>query len=313
MKNFILFVAILVCQLAFGQEKKETKGLLFENTLSWSEVKAKARSENKNIFIDAWTTWCSPCIYMNKKVFPDREVGAFFNKNFINVKLQLDSSAADGEYVKSWYADANKLMQEWDIKYFPTFIFLNPQGELVHRAVGSSDAGTFIDLGRDALKPESQFYTIKNIYDAGRKDTALLYSLARASNRAGFDDLAKQVTSEYLATQKNLFIKENLQLIMASVRSTSDEGFNLFLHQGKKVDAVLGKGEALNFVKSTVIYQFLMPVLYSDKGPLKQPNWKEAEKRIKQELKQTRPGYLKSLLASLKSDHLKQLKGELHH
>jgi thioredoxin-related protein len=313
MKVFILLLFLFSSQLAVAQEKKVGPGLTFENAFSWSEIKAKAKSENKHIFVDAWTTWCGPCIYMNKKVFPKQEVGAFFNRNFINVKLQLDSTAEDSDYVKSWYADAQQLMQEWGIQYFPTFIFLNPQGELVHRAVGGSDAGTFITLGKDALNPKSQFYTIKNKYDAGKRDAVLLYSLAQASNRAGFDDLAKVVTSQYFATQKNLFTKNNLVLLRASIRSTTDQGFDLFLQQGSKVDAVLGKGEAMNFVKSIITYQYLMPILYSDEGPIKQPDWKEAEKRIKQELKQIRPEYLKIMLASLQSEHLRQLKGGPQH
>jgi thioredoxin-related protein len=313
MNRFILLISLFICQFAVAQEKKETTGLVFESALSWSEIKAKAKAENKPIFIDAWTTWCGPCVYMNKKVFPKPEVGAFFNKNFINVKLQLDSTTEDGDYVKSWYADAQKLMQEWNIQYFPTFIFLDSKGEPVHRAVGGSDAKTFIALGKDALNHKSQFYTLKNKYEAGKRDAALLYSLAQASNRAGIDDLAKQVTHQYLATQKNIFTKNNLMLLKASIRSTADQGFDLFLQQGNKVDAILGKGEALNFVKGIISYQFLMPHLYSDEGPIPQPNWKEVEKIIKQELKQILPEYLKSLVTSLKADHLKQLKGESNH
>jgi hypothetical protein len=102
-------------------------------------------------------------------------------------------------------------------------------------------------------------------------------------------------------------------LLRASIRSTADQGFDLFQQQGNKVDAILGKGEALNFVKGIITYQFLMPHLYSDEGPIPQPNWKEVEKIIKQELKQIRPEYLKSLVTSLKADHLKQLKGESNH
>jgi hypothetical protein len=56
-----------------------------------------------------------------------------------------------------------------------------------------------------------------------------------------------------------------------------------------------------------------MPHLFGDEGPILQPNWKEVEKIIKKELKQIRPEYLKSLLTSLKTDHVKQLKGGSNH
>ena len=311
MKYFLLFLLFTYQNLSAQEIKGE--GLQFEDALTWQQVKAKAAAENKYIFIDAWTTWCSPCIVMNNKVFPLNDVGAFYNKNFINVKLQLDTSAKDSDYVKSWYTDAHNLMKEWDIQLFPTFLFLSPAGELVHRGVGGSDGATFIALGKDALDAKTQFYTLKKKYEAGEKDAALLYALAKASSRAAFDELAKAVAKEYLATQKNLFTKENLVLLRSTIRQTTDDGFELFLNHGKKVDAALGKGEAISFVKNIIIYQHLYSGLYSDEGPVKNPDWKEAEKIIKMNIKNIRPDYLKTLLAAIKSDHLKQAKGGAHH
>ena len=43
---------------------------------------AKARQENKLVFVDGYTVWCGPCAYMMKNVFPLKEVGDFYNKNF---------------------------------------------------------------------------------------------------------------------------------------------------------------------------------------------------------------------------------------
>ncbi len=85
------------------------------------------------------------------------------------------------------------------------------------------------------------------------------------------------------------------------------------LNQEKKVDAVLGKGEAMMFVKNIITYQHLYSILYSKEGPIKNPGWKEAEKKIKSNIKNIRPDYLKTLMAAIKSDHLKQLKGGAHH
>jgi hypothetical protein len=102
-------------------------------------------------------------------------------------------------------------------------------------------------------------------------------------------------------------------LLRAAIREISDEGFDLFLRQGKKVDAALGKGEAMSFVKNIITYQLLQPILFSDEGPEKNPDWKVAEKKVKENIKGISPGYLKTLIASIKSDHLKQLKGGAHH
>src|SRR5215831_9330297 len=60
------------------------KGVHFEDNLSWSAIQAKARAENKFIFVDCYTSWCGPCKYMAKNIFPQQEAGDFFNDKFIS-------------------------------------------------------------------------------------------------------------------------------------------------------------------------------------------------------------------------------------
>jgi len=55
----------------------------------WKDALAKAESEGKMLFVDAYTTWCGPCKKMASVVFPDPKVGAFFNEQFINIKIDI--------------------------------------------------------------------------------------------------------------------------------------------------------------------------------------------------------------------------------
>ena len=59
------------------------QGIEFEH-LSWAEALEKAQSENKLIFMDAYTVWCGPCKMMAKQTFPDPEAGLFFNATTID-------------------------------------------------------------------------------------------------------------------------------------------------------------------------------------------------------------------------------------
>jgi thiol:disulfide interchange protein len=72
---FYLLVIGFTHFLAFGQDV----GIKFESHLSWNEILAKAKTENKYIFIDCYTTWCGPCKYMSKNIFTQKEVGDYFN------------------------------------------------------------------------------------------------------------------------------------------------------------------------------------------------------------------------------------------
>ena len=54
------FLLLLLPVFAMAQDK----GMHFEHGLSWAEVQAKAKAENKYIFMDCFTTWCGPCKMM---------------------------------------------------------------------------------------------------------------------------------------------------------------------------------------------------------------------------------------------------------
>ena len=97
MPNILLLLCFVFIRSAV---LAQDKGIRFEHNLTWSDIAAKAKAEKKYIFVDCYTTWCGPCKYMTKNIFPLQEVGDFFNQAFINVKYQMDSTAKDDEEVK---------------------------------------------------------------------------------------------------------------------------------------------------------------------------------------------------------------------
>lgn len=124
----------------------------FQEGLRWAEIKLKAKNENKYLFLDFVATWCSPCKEMDKHVYTDKSLGEIFNQNFISVKVQADKAAYDSDYVKGWYTDAEQLMKEFEITVFPTLVFLTPDGKMVKKIMGSTDAVGLIKSSEDVLK-----------------------------------------------------------------------------------------------------------------------------------------------------------------
>src|SRR5258708_31213409 len=109
-KNSYLLALLLSPYLTFSQVET---GVRFEADLNWQEVLAKAAKEKKFIFLDIYATWCGPCKQMDKFVYTDTAIGDFFNKQFISIKVQMDTSKNDNGHVREWYSDAHELKNKY--------------------------------------------------------------------------------------------------------------------------------------------------------------------------------------------------------
>lgn len=269
-KIIAAFFTLSFCVTAIAQTAD--KGIHFEHGTTWQAVLAKAKKENKYIFVDAFTTWCGPCKAMAKNIFPQEEVGQFFNANFINLKVQLDTTANDNVEVQLWYKDAHDIMVNYQVRVFPTYLFVAPDGRLAHRAVGASDAATFIQKGKNALDPTKQYYTLLQHYKEGDQKPDLLKLLAEAATEAYELEAAAAFAGKYLRTQSDLFSTDNIRFINKFTNSTSDTGFSLMLKHPEKFETVLGKADARTKVRFLILGQDLLPKIFNSAA---EPNWDE--------------------------------------
>jgi len=248
----LLFLFFVVPTFIYAQEK----GVHFEHNLSWTEIKAKAKVENKFIFIDLFTTWCGPCRYMSSTIFPTEEAGNFMNDKFVCVKVQLDTTDNDNAQVKSWYKDGHDLAQMFNIRAYPTYLVFDADGNAVHRFVGSTQtAAEFVNEARDALNPEKQYYVLLKQYKDGKSDSAFLHKLANAALNSYDMINAKTIVDEYLNTQQDLYTKDNLKLIESITKKSSDRGFNILYNNPAKVDSILGQGAAETITSRIIFFE----------------------------------------------------------
>nr|MBA3971052.1 hypothetical protein [Bacteroidota bacterium] len=63
-KHFLFFATIFLINISYAQNRS----IEFEHG-TFSELLAKAKKENKMIYIDCYTVWCGPCKWMAKNVF----------------------------------------------------------------------------------------------------------------------------------------------------------------------------------------------------------------------------------------------------
>jgi thioredoxin-related protein len=171
-----LFFAISFA--SFAQEQSPQGIQFFHGT--FAELKAKAASSQKPIFMDAYTTWCGPCKWMAKTVFTTKEAGDFYNQNFICAKVDMEK----GEGIE--------LAKAYEVNAYPTLLFLNAAGEVIHRSLGALDAAKFIELGKTAINPESNLEGLGKKHRAAPSDFDIAYTYFYTLNDA---NLSKDLTN----------------------------------------------------------------------------------------------------------------------
>jgi thioredoxin-related protein len=248
----ILPICCLLITLQLGINA-QNKGINFEKGSSWKSILAKASAENKYIFIDCYTTWCGPCKRMSENIFPMEEVGSFFNKNFINVKFQIDTTSKDAEEIKAQYADAAFVSTTYKVASYPTYLFINSNGEPVHLAVGASDANTFIAKATNALDPEKQYFTQVRKYEAGNREVVFLKKLTLMALQEFERDATSKYAKAYLATNPDLENKETRDFIYRTTSYSSDTGFSIMLNNMAKFEAVIDKNELHNYLAMIIL------------------------------------------------------------
>lgn len=266
--KYLIYLMLLLPIGVMAQEQ----GVHFDHELSWTEIQAKAKAENKYIFVDVFATWCGPCVYMSKNVFTQKEAGDFFNKNFVNIKIQMDETANDDEYVKKWREDAKMIATTYGVQAYPTFLYFSPDGKLVHKVVGGGDVADFIAKSEKALNPETQFFTVLENFDKKAEKTAEDYK-EMAVACAGAYEAAKsaEYAAKYLEMQTDLMNKETLEFMSQFMKSSTDKGFDIFLKESKRVDEILdNSGFAMAKVEGIIQSELIIPKIKQDGT---EPDW----------------------------------------
>lgn len=249
-KKLILLSALfLLTQSVVYSQDDPTAGSVgmqfFEGT--WSEVLAAANEQNKYIFVDAFADWCAPCKWMAKNIFPTEEAGKFYNENFISYKFDMEK----GEGVD--------FAKKYEVKVYPSYLYFNSSGELVHRSVGSKPVEKFIEDGKNALNPEMSLTAMSEKYVNGERSEEFLYKYAFALSNA-YQSPVKiaEVTNAYLDTQKDeeLTSKKNWEVIEKLLNDINSPAFKYLEDNNNKFAAIYGEDKVNRKILETKINYF---------------------------------------------------------
>ncbi len=195
------------------------QGISFLDNRPMSEVLEKAKKEGKMVFVDCYTTWCGPCKVLAVNVFPQKEVGDFFNPRFVSLTLDMEKG------------EGPEMGKKWDVGAYPTLIFMDSDGEVQFQLVGARDGKHLVDTVAYLLENNKSSVTALR-YKRGERTSQLVtdYILELRKNRK--NRTAESVATDFVNThQKDLLTDSLAQRILSSyVSDPHGEGF-LYAYQ----------------------------------------------------------------------------------
>jgi thiol-disulfide isomerase/thioredoxin len=294
--NRLFAVGILFCLFFLRSQSQnikgdttEGKGILFENSEGWQEILQKAKAENKYIFVDCYASWCGPCKLMDQYVYSKDTVGMIVNKDFISVRLQMDTALNDEEDKRKNYGLAHSFEEQYDVKIYPSFLFFSPDGHAVHKAVGAKRVPDFLPFFADAQNPRHQFYTVLSQYQQANKNYSEIPWLCEYAKEIGEDSLSSSIARDYLynhlvpQSRNTIWAKDNLDFISLykGLLHLGDPLFIRYFADRNIIDSILGGPGKSSGVIGAVVYQDgVLPYINKGIQDAKEPDWGRIEKAI---------------------------------
>ena len=223
MKKTLSILLLSLFLISFGQETID-----FQNT-SFKEILAKAKKEKKLVFMDAYASWCGPCKLMEKNIFPLPAIKEYYNANFINARFDMEKG------------EGREIAQKYGVRSYPSFLFLNGDGELVMQNMGYMGEQDFLTIAKEANNPKFAKGSAKQLFEQGESDPDFLLNMMRNNAQSDYE-LAKKVSERYFEVKKNQELtRDDIGMLLYFLKSPQDVNYKIFKDKKENIVKVMSE------------------------------------------------------------------------
>ncbi len=207
---------------------------------SWEEALEKAKTEQKPIFVDAYASWCGPCKRMAANVFPQEEVGKFFNDKFINVKMDMEKG------------EGPDFAKKFPVRAYPTLLFISPKEEKFHEHVGGLDAEGLLKTGDLAVRKFGGNSEYAEQYLAGNRDFEVVQGYLKGLANSG--QSAVEPANTYLRGEGgDLTTEQRVEIAFAAATEADSRLFDMVVEHREYILDSYPEEEVIEKVQSACI------------------------------------------------------------
>lgn len=230
MKQWMIWL-LVICSGALMAQKE---GIEFFQG-SWEEALEIAKAEQKPIFVDAYASWCGPCKKMAANVFTQAEVGEFFNRTFINFKIDMEKG------------EGPEFGQKFPVRAYPTLMFITPKEEKFHDHVGGLDAEGLLKTGDLAARKYGGNSEYAEKYKEGNREFEVVRGYLAGLAQSGQSAVSE--ANAYLRDEgKDLTEKQRVEIAFAAATEADSRLFDLVVEAREELFDSYSEAEVLEKV-----------------------------------------------------------------
>jgi len=128
---FILLSSALIGQTIFRE-------------LSFQEAVNQSETENKLLFVDAYTDWCGWCKVMDRETFSTDTIGDFMNEQFTSIKINMEEGFGID------------LAMKYRVSSYPHYLIFDGSGQLLAKFGGFLEPVPFKQKVNETLLTENR-------------------------------------------------------------------------------------------------------------------------------------------------------------
>lgn len=91
----------------------------------------RAQAEGKGVLVDVYAVWCTECVELDRKTWPDPGVAGWVAQHAVPVRIDTDRVRPD-------------LQKRWGIVGYPTVLLLDQEGRVLKRREGFQDPSSML-------------------------------------------------------------------------------------------------------------------------------------------------------------------------
>ncbi len=245
-----LLVLVAAKPLALANE---IKFLEITNRAEWDSAFALAKSQNKLVFVDIYTDWCTYCHKLDKEVYTDQKVVDYFNENFINIKFDAETEFG------------YPLTERYDVTGYPKLLFLTTKEEIFESIDGFVPANVLLQYGQNVFDSWDSLPTLLTKYadgELGKEEQLALIAILEKTDREKAEILAASYINKL--QKEDYEDVEILWLVSRFQNHLTSAPFKYISEHEDEIIKLHGKSEYTDYLKSVYNDNLNLAIKYED-------------------------------------------------